>query len=499
MKKTIFAVAALLVFAFGCQSPHSSRWLTLPRSEGKILGQAPSSDDPFFNVFPAVSATSPSEFDPFAPVQQSAFGSDLAAEEAAKEAERQRIKTLATTVRSGAPDYLKPLNPWDGPFANRTRTKVLEQDIIRQAGYEQVNAKTFSSEPEYEWEKEEHKKEFDWSVLTPEKTYTRIRDWMGLGPDERKANESMNKGKEILLANPDLADKKKNLEAAKHFSEAAKRFPDSVLEEDALHLSGECYYFADDYFNAFTSYQKLVVKYHHSKYVDNAVRRIFKIGRYWEAVSEQKSSSFNVADKSLPSYDTFGFAKKAYETIFTYDPLGQVSDDALMALATAYLKRGRYQGDDNYNQAAHYYQRLREDHPTSKHIAKAHENELYARTQAYLGPEHPSRTLEEARKLADITLWQFNGELDSESKSSVLELKETILASEAERLWEMGQHWDLKKQCYGAARIHYNKLIAEYPQTAYAERAQRRLTQIEGLPDTPSIFRLPTNPFKKGE
>ena len=495
MKNTVF-FAALLLFVFGCRSTPNSRWLTPPRGCGeKILGQTPS-DDPFFHaLYPAPTTPAPPP-DSFVPDQQSTLLSNAATEES----EKERIKTLATTVREGAPGYLKPLNPWDGPFANRTRNKNLEQDTIRQVGgYEQVSVKAYSTEPEFDWEKDDTKKGFDWSILDPAKSVSRMRDWLGLGPDENKANESMQKGRAILLSNSDLQDKKKNLEAAKHFTDAAKKYPDSVLEEDALHLAGECYFFADDYPNAYDAYLKLVVKYHHSQHMDNAVRRLFKIGRYWEIEAEKGGSNFNVSDKSLPTYDVFGHAKKAYETIFTYDPLGPVSDDALMALATAYLKRGRYQGDDNFNMAALYYQRLREEHPSSKHIAKAHENELFARTQAYMGAEHPNQTLEEARKLAEITLWQFGGELDNEDKSRLLKIKESIVDKEAERLWSMGQFYDLKKRHYGSARIHYHKLIEEYPQTEYAERARNRLVQIESLRDTPPIFGLPINPFKATE
>jgi tetratricopeptide (TPR) repeat protein len=495
MKNTIFVVATLFVFVLGCQTAHRPQWLTPQREGGSpFLGQAPI-NDPFAVAMNPAPVTPVPVFDPFAPVQQNT----LVADTTAKDTDRERIRTLATTARDGSPDYLQPLNPWSGPFANRNRTKVLEQDIIRQVGYEQVNVKFYSTEPEYDWEKEEPKKGFDWSMLDPANTFSRMRDWMGLGPDESKANESMQKGREILLANPDLKDQKKNLEAAKHFTEAGKKFPDSVLEEDALHLAAECYFFADDYYNAFLAYQKLVVKYHHSKYVDNAVRRLFKIGRYWEHESERGRSNFNFSNKSLPNTDTFGFAKKSYETIFTFDPLGPVADDALMALATAYLKRGRYQGDENFNQAAFYYQRLREEHPSSKHIAKAYENELYVRTRAYLGAEHPSKTLEEARKLTEITLWQFDHELDSESKANILETKERILTKEAEREWSMGQFYDLKKRHYGSARLHYHKLIADYPQTEFAERARKRLVQIEGQPDTPGIFGWPINPFKVEE
>ena len=500
MKNIAFVAAVLLIVAFGCQTPKKNGWLTLPKEKrSQFLGQA-LADDPFRHMLqaPALPDGTSGALGPFAPVQQHVMLPDLVAEEA----ERDRIRTLATAPREGAPGYLQPLNPWNGPFATRTKQRTLEQDIIRHVSggeYETVAGRQYIiDEPLFDWEKEEKKKGFDWSVLDPTKFASKVRGWLGMGPDEAKANEAMQKGREILLDNPDLSDKRKSQEAARHFVEAGKRHPNSLTEEDALHLAGECYFFADDYSNAFTSYQQLMIKYRHSKHMDNAARRLFLIARYWEGESEKSFSTFNFSNNSLPRYDTFGFAKKAYETIFVNDPLGPYSDDALMALATAYLKRGRYQGDDNFNRAAFYYKQLREEYPTSPHTARAYENELYARTQAYLGAEHPSRTLEEARKLAEITLRQFGDELGREDKSTILELREGILDKEAERLWTVGQYWDRKRH-YGPARLNYEQLIAGYPQTEFAERARRRMTIIEGLPDTPPILGFPINPFRAEE
>jgi len=505
MKNSVIVIASPLLllgcFLLGCQSTYNSQWLTPSKGgEGLFLGQAPLGD-PFAqarNSAPATPLPSLDPFaNPFAPIQQSAIGSDQAAEET----DLERLRAKATAPRPGTPPHLQPFNHWYGPFTSRDRGRTLEQDIIRQVGFEPVAARVPSNEYEFDWGMEEPKKGFDWSVLDPVKFFGRMREWMGLGPNEEKANESMRKGREILLSNPDLQDRKKNLEAAKHFTDAAKRFPNSVLEEDALHLAGECFFFADNYYDAFKAYQQLVIKYQHSKHVDNAVRRLFQIGRFWEHESDRTLSSINFSftDRMRPRFDTFGFAKKAYETIFTYDPLGPVSDVALMTLATAYLKRGRHQGDENFNQAAFYYQRLREEHPTSQYVARAHLNELYARMKAYLGPEHPSGTLLEARKLAEMTLWQFRDELNSEDTTTVLEMKESLLIKEAERLWSMGQYFDQRKLHYGSARIYYRRLIEEYPQTEFAERARKRLQLIEGLPDVPPILGRPINPFKAGE
>ena len=497
MKNISFTIAILVavsqIFVLGCQTFRVPRWHKLSKKNALLIrGQAPC-DDPFSNVPSLTPPATHAAFEPLAPVQPSTSNSDSATEAT----ERDRIKAIATAPRFGLPVYLQPFNPWDGPFADHNRKKNLEHDFIQQAGYEPVAVRTYSEEPVFDWEKEEPKKGFDWTLLDPSKSFSKARDLIGLGPDQNKANESMKKGRDILSANPDLKDQKKNLEAAKHFAEAGKRYPDSLLEEDSLHLAGECYFFADDYYHAYLMYQKLMIKYPHSKYVDNGIRRLFRIAQYWELAAEKGGgATINVTDKSLPRYDTFGFAKKAYETIFTYDPNGPISDDALMALATAYMKKGRYQGDDNYNQAAYYYQQLREEHPLSKHIAKAYEYELYARTQAYLGAEHPGRTLEEARKLAGITMRQFGNELDSEAKAGIMEIREEILAKEAERLWEVGQFYDIKKRHYGSAKLYYERLIIEYPQTQYAEKARKRMKQIENLPDVPSMFSFPLFSFK---
>ena len=91
---------------------------------------------------------------------------------------------------------------------------------------------------------------------------------------------------------------------------------------------------------------------------------------------------------------------------------------------------------------------------------------------------------------------QFGNELDSEAKAGIMEIREEILAKEAERLWEVGQFYDIKKRHYGSAKLYYERLIIEYPQTQYAEKARKRMKQIENLPDVPSMFSFPLFSFK---
>ncbi len=55
-------------------------------------------------------------------------------------------------------------------------------------------------------------------------------------------------------------------EAATQFKDAAERWPDSALEEDAMFMSGEGYFFADRYPKANEAWEKLLKKYPNSKH-----------------------------------------------------------------------------------------------------------------------------------------------------------------------------------------------------------------------------------------
>lgn len=474
---------------------------------------APSDSDPFMPApvrrqgawdapLPHSSAAAPMTGSAVPPTDPWGFGPTEASirnavslEEAAKREEAavaERVRRMEIATKSQPTDskkaHLQPLGDWRGDFAAREKKRDIEQEIILQVGNIEptnyVPEEGYMNLPVYDWEKEQAKG-FDWSVLDPVVFFTRIRDMVGLGPDEKKATAAMEKGRQILLTVPDMKNEKKLLEAAGAFDDAAYRWPDSVLEEDALHLAAECYFFAGKYPKAMAKYQALVIKYQHSKHVDNAVRRLFVMGRYWEREDFRGVSFYNYRwEKTRPTFGTFASAKKAFETIFMNDPNGPVADDAVMALASAYYDRGRYQGDPNFDQAAYYFSYLRENYPLSKHIAKAHEYELYARASSYLGAENSDKALTEADKLAKVTLRQ---ELEGNSREEILALQDNLVDRQAEREWTMGRFYD-RKQYYGTAKIYYEKLVTKYPQSEYAEKAAKRLEQIRDKPDQPEQF-----------
>ncbi|MGA2032775.1 MAG: tetratricopeptide repeat protein [Thermoguttaceae bacterium] len=314
---------------------------------------------------------------------------------------------------------------------------------------------------------------FDWSKLSPDNMWKDIKQKCGYGPDEKIAHAEFQQGEALFK-------QKKYEEAGKHFYIASWRWPDSTLEEDALFLLAECYFFADQYSKAHDAYTNLLKKHDNTRYLDTTVSREFAIGRYWEQLDIARPhwpTTPNFNDKTRPVFDTFGNALAAYEAVRIHDPLGPLADYAVMSIANAYFRRGRWE------EAAYHYDLIRKDYPKSKFQRDAHVLGVQARLRVYQGPVYDATPLNQAGETADQALTQFRGRL-GEEEQNMLKTRAEIIEQKAEREWNRAAYYD-KHKFYGAAREHYQSIIKEYPQTDLAQKARERMAQIRDEPDNP--------------
>lgn len=309
--------------------------------------------------------------------------------------------------------------------------------------------------------------------LDVEKWWNDLKSAGGLGPDETLARQHYAEGMKLFK-------ERKFLEAAKLFQKAADRWPDSPLEEDSLFMTGESYFFGDRYGDAHDAFLMLFKKYEFSTHLETAVAREFAIGVYWLKMQEKNPQwpvTPNLTDKSRPLFDTFGNAINAFLAIRLNDPTGPLADDAVMATANAYFLLGRWED------AAYHYDMLRTEYPNSEHQSTAHVLGLQAKMRMYQGARYDGTPLEESKEIADQTLKQFRQDLGDELPR-VAKARAQIDAQLAERSWMMGQYYD-RNRYYGAARLYYNAILREYPDTALAPMARKRLEEIATEPDTP--------------
>jgi len=119
-----------------------------------------------------------------------------------------------------------------------------------------------------------------------------VKKAVGLGPDQglavqlhRKALNQYKAAAELRSQGKDA--KKAFLEAGETFESAAKRWPESALQQDALFMSGESYFFAERYPEANVQYEKLLQNFPNTHHIDKVEAKRFEIARYWLQLEEK--------------------------------------------------------------------------------------------------------------------------------------------------------------------------------------------------------------------
>jgi TolA-binding protein len=312
-----------------------------------------------------------------------------------------------------------------------------------------------------------------WDRFSAENLKKSFKKAIGKGPNQAVAQEHYRNGQELYQAKDYKA-------AAEEFADAADRWPDSSLEENAMFMQAESLFFADRYSKACDVYGELMKKYVNTKHLDTCVHRQFAIADYWvksDQANPQWAITPNLIDRTLPLFGTHSNAIKAFDDVRINDPRGALADDAIMAAANAFFVRGRWSDAD------YYYGLLRNDYPKSDFQVQAHLLGLQCKLQLYQGPDYDGKALLEADELIDQMLYQFPREL-SDERERLMVAKAEVRKQRAYREWHAAQFYE-KGDYYGGARFHYNVLVKEFPGTDFAKQAEERLAQIAPEPDNP--------------
>ena len=246
-----------------------------------------------------------------------------------------------------------------------------------------------------------------WDRFKPKNFKKTWKKMTGRAPNEAIARQA--------YADGDVLFKQKNYaEAAKKYHIAADRWPESTLEEDAMFMEAESYFFSDQYYRSSETFSKLLKQYENSRHLDRVVVRDFAIARYWELEANKHLALVpNFTDKTLPYFDPMGNGIAVYESIRLNDPTGPLADDATFATANAYFLNERY--DD----ADYHYELIRKEYPHSEFQLQSHLLGLRAKLHTYQGPEYDDKPLVESEKLIDSTLRQFSAEIPDEKERLV--------------------------------------------------------------------------------
>jgi outer membrane protein assembly factor BamD (BamD/ComL family) len=311
--------------------------------------------------------------------------------------------------------------------------------------------------------------------LDPRVQYGKVKEAVGLGPNEQFAQAAYLEGDRLFR-------EKKYNKAAEKFEQAIARGPHSIVEQDARFMLAECYFFGDRYIKARDAYDELVKEHPNTRHLDAVVDREWKIARYWEQEATAHTDlplTPNAWDKTRPWFDTIGHSIKTYENIRLNDPTGPRADDAIMATANIHFERGHFD-DADYN-----YTLLRKEYPQSELQYEAHLLGLQAKLRKYQGEDYDGTPLEEAKTLVKQLRMQFDSRLPPEEKERLRTVEGQVNLELATRDFRMAKHYDGTKH-YGAARHYYTEVVKDHPDSELASQARDRLAQIASEPDKPA-------------
>src|SRR5262245_42456645 len=314
-----------------------------------------------------------------------------------------------------------------------------------------------------------------WGDLNPDKLGKTVKKLTGQGPNRDIAKQTFREADDLfrqaLAAEPGHRGTIFALAAPK-YAAAAERWPDSALAMDALFASGESYFFADDYPQANTQYEKLIKAFPNNRYLDAVDQRRFLIARYWLALNHERPEPifyYNWFNRARPWRDARGNGLRIFDKIRIDDPTGRLADDATLAAGNEHFAAGKFYKADEY------YSDLRKAYPTSEHQFLAHFVGLKAKLNCYQGPEYAGTCLDEAEKLVKQIRRQFPQEAEREREYLDRAAAE-VRYLKAQRLMFLAGYYDQRRQ-YGSAQHYYDEVVREYHDTPLAQRAGDRIAQ----------------------
>lgn len=269
--------------------------------------------------------------------------------------------------------------------------------------------------------------------------------------------------------------------AGPKFMVAADRWPDSQLAMDAMYMAAECYFFSDNYPQANLCYEKLVKAFPNNRYLDAVDKRRFAIARFWLDTNHATPEPFyyvNWTNKTRPWRDVRGHGLRVFDKIRIDDPTGKLADDATLAAANEHFANSKYYKADEY------YTDLRQAYPTSEHQFLAHFLGIKSKLNSYMGPAYGGTALDDTDKLIKQTRRQFPKEAAQEREFLDRAAAE-VRFRKAESLMHLARFYDGRAE-YRAAEYYYARLARDFQDTPLAQTAERRVSEIAGLPPVPA-------------
>jgi len=254
----------------------------------------------------------------------------------------------------------------------------------------------------------------------------------------------------------------KNYEEAKReFRKLLKAYPKSQEAAESQYYLGLIEEAKGNLYEAYQAYQKVIDKYPFSERIQEIIEREYKIGEVFMSGEKRKALGLALPVEN-PSIEIF---TKVTENS-TYGPLAPKAQYKLGLVLKGLLRY--YEAEEAFNKVVSNY-------PDSEWAPAAKFQIAACRSAVSRGPDYDQGASHEAKqKFEEFVKEHPDAVLSKQAEENIDQLKE----KEAESNYKIALFYE-KQKAYEAAKIYYNDVINNHPQSPWAAKALERL-QIMG-------------------
>jgi len=260
---------------------------------------------------------------------------------------------------------------------------------------------------------------------------------------------------QVLAAAKQSFDQKDYARARRLAERVVEGYPASPIVVDAWLVMADSMIGAEDLSGAFEQCEKLLAAHPQTKHRSAILRREFEIG---DALTVARGRVLFIPVTRLQD------GVRVLERVIEHAPFGTLADDAVFAIGEGYFRNGDYEG------AREQYDRLLKQYPNSELVIRARVRRAACNEKLVEGAQYDLRPVEDAKSDMD-TLVRMSGNEQLAAQSR--ELRDVLARSD----YESGLFYFRRTNIEAGVR-YMRSVIKRYPDSEYADRAQRILALI---------------------
>lgn len=256
-------------------------------------------------------------------------------------------------------------------------------------------------------------------------------------------------------------DAKKYEDAKREFSKLLKHFPKSFEAAESQYYLGLLEEVQGRLYEAFQAYQKVIDKYPFSERIPEINEREYKIAEAFMAGEKRKAMGV-----ALPVENP---AIEILMKVIENSTFGPLADKAQYKLGLVLKSLTRYyEAEDAFNKVITNY-------PNSEWAEAAKFQIASCRASLSRGAEYDQFAVKEAKEKFEAFVREHpEAVLSREAEKNIDQLKE----KEAENNYNVAVFYE-KQKSWEAAKVYYNDILTNHPQSIWAARAMERMRILD--------------------